>query len=113
MCIATFVNWSENSIRRQHLQFSCCSVSPGTGGPSQSVHFDSVRIEKKISIMSPAWTFIRSPAEDIHGYCNCLCWQRDIISHNRIHFHILNSNFQNLINKQQFVLIKESQRRNL
>ena len=79
--VATFVHWNENSKLSKHLQFTCCSVSPVTGKPGWSVHFDSrsVHKEKKISTMSPAWTFIRSPAKDIHGYCNCLRWQRDII----------------------------------
>ena len=102
MCIATFVNWSENSKLSQHLQFTCCSVSPGTGKPSWSVHFDSIHKENLRNIDNVTSVDVYSLSSGRYSWILQLsvCAGSEILSsNNRIHFHILNSNFQNLINK--------------
>ena len=82
------------------VQLLFCESS-GTGKPGWSVHFDSrsVHEEKKISTMSPAWTFIRSQRKIFMDIATVYAGSKILSNNNRIRFHILNSNFQNLINK--------------
>ena len=99
--VATFVHWNENSKLSTHLQFTCCSVSPAVLGNQVDLftltrdRFTKRRKYQQCHQRGRLFALQRKIFMDIATVC---AGSEILSNNNRIHFYILNSNFQNLIN---------------